>query len=217
MSWIDLLKKLIGREDLTAAEKSLLRERARAELEAQHPEIFADGAVESQNAASDTEHGLEIYVSNPSPPKSLSDNHAASRKRDRYELLVRGSKRVSVLQFHDWMTVEEAAEQLGRERLEVERAVGEGRLDYFNWPRCDVIVHVRQVAYWLEKGRKLDVPTDIFQGWCRQAEVSRELGIDARVLSAWVHDGEVAVFKPAPRCVLLNVKECATVAKKKLL
>jgi hypothetical protein len=149
----------------------------------------------------DTEFGFA-----PEPNHAEDKKTAASEGQK--QLMLRGSKKVQVTQFRVWKTVEACAEELGRDLDDIIPKVTDKTLTSKRYSPNFTLVHVGQVEHWFKTGLKLDnISTSVFDGWLRQAEIVAKYNITAQDLSLWATKGKIAVFKPAPRLVLLNEQE----------
>jgi hypothetical protein len=191
MSWLGVFKK--ARESgFSAEELAMIEQQARAEFE----------SVFSKNGYGKNGNG------NGHKPEPAYHRVIAHE-----EVIARSTKRANVLPLRDWRTVEGSAEELGMKPDEVEKVITAGKLARVDFPYASALVHVRQIAYWCEHKRLLDVDMTIFDDWKRQADISRETGVPAQVLSKMIADGKIAVYKPHPRIALLNEREVYEVGR----
>lgn len=152
---------------------------------------------------------VEMARNGVAPPAAEDD--AQDRQRGGYtipfEPVARSSKSVSVLPLTDWVPIPCAAERLGISTGDIKSVAERLSLNVVEYGHTSPLVHVRQVAYAFEHGRKLDVDVRVFDAWERQSVLAAEMGVsDADVSDLW-HDGKLAVYKPARRLVLLNEME----------
>lgn len=187
MSWFNMFKKLRDSGELSPEELALIEEKAREEIE----QVFSDSSAHQV---------IEDEADTPDGP-------AFERSRHKHETLLQGTRRVRVTQFNDWRTLDNAAREAGITESELIRLIQDHTLAVMNYPQCAPLVHIRQIVYWLENNRTLPVDLDVFDGWKRQAEIARDLGVSARDLFDLADQKRIAVFKPGPKCVLYNERE----------
>lgn len=127
----------------------------------------------------------------------------------------RSTRRASILPLQDWMTADCAADRLDISEDEVIRLVNDKHLDMMRFNRAPALVHVRQIAYWLEHHSILPVDTGVFDGWMRQSDMAHELGVGDYKINYLVEAEKIAMFNPHPRIVLVNAREVAALIKDK--
>ena len=203
MSWFNLFKRMKNNPDLDPAELDLLRDQARQEVD----DVL--GATYTVNftvleAPEPDPIGEPDYLDDPADD---DDDVAYHRVTAHHPTLLRGTSRVPILPLRDWKTIEDAGDELGIDPERLEALCRRNGMAMIDLPRCSPLVHVRQIAYFNQHGSVHEVDTTVFDGWERQARIAEESGVPPQVLSKMAHAGEIAVYKPAPKCVLYNTQE----------
>lgn len=198
MSWFNLFKRMKDNPELSPDEVDLLRMQARNEVD----DVLGTTYAVSVTVVNDDDLDFEGAT-----PDSDDENVAYHRVNAHHPTLLRGTSRAQVLPLRDWRTIEGAGSELGITPEKVEALCRRHGLAMIDFPRCSPLVHVRQIAYFNQHGTVLDVDTTVFDGWDRQARLAEMTGVPAQVLSKLAAAGDIAVFKPALKCVLYNVQE----------
>lgn len=138
---------------------------------------------------------------------AASDNSPRHRAPHRAPTLAQGTRRASVLAFRDWRALPDAARELGFDENKLDRLIDLQNLARVAYPYAPDLVHVRQIAYWLEHTQVLDVDPSVFEGWERQIDLTRVLNLPSNALTRMANRGEIATYKPSERLVLHNERE----------
>lgn len=189
MSWFAIFKKSKAQNGTYSPDEiALIESLARAEVE--------------------REFGRTPIEPGPTAEKTVKYNREVAKR----EVFAQSTKRCSVIPLRDWRTVSDVAQENGLALDELDRLTNEVGFSVIKFTYADDLMHMRQVAYYLEYKRLLEVDSTVFTEWKRLADISRDTEVRAQIISSLIADKKLAAYKPHPRIVLVNEREVYAVA-----
>lgn len=172
----------------------------------------------------DIEEGMALWkqmhangASEPDPqPDPKPARKARKPRKVRGPDLPKGKVRhASTLPLKDWVTLTQAAHELSVPADQLARIIEEHGLAIRRYIKADALVHVRQIAYWLERNQVLDVDQRIFDEWPRAVDAARQFGIDASWINRLVEKNWIGCYRPSRNLNLVNEADLRRYLKKR--